>query len=95
MRSLGSGPGTWASGPGPVAAHPLPAAVQRDVGRRHELEEQVALVTGSKRSLIRKLTDTIVYAPQIRARLGTTAHFCRVVDLGNPVAAHPLPAAVQ
>jgi len=27
-----------------------------------------------------KLSDTRVYEPQIRARLGTTVHFCRVVD---------------
>ena len=26
-----------------------------------------------------KLSDTRVYAPQILARLGTTAHFCEVV----------------
>jgi len=34
------------------------------------------LVTGPKRSLSLKLSDTRVYEPQIRARLGTTAHFC-------------------
>jgi len=28
-----------------------------------------------------KLSDTRVYEPQIRARLGTTAHFCEVVVL--------------
>jgi len=39
------------------------------------------LVTGPRRSLGLKLSDTSVYAPQIRARLGTTAHFCRVVVL--------------
>jgi len=33
------------------------------------------LVTGPRRSLSLKLSDTSVYAPQIRARLGTTAHF--------------------
>jgi len=31
------------------------------------------LVTGPRRSLRLKLSDTIVYEPQIRARLGTTA----------------------
>ena len=36
------------------------------------------LVTGPRRSLSLKLSDTRVYEPQIRARLGTTAHFCRV-----------------
>jgi len=36
------------------------------------------LVTGPRRSLSRKLSVTRVYEPQIRARLGTTAHFCRV-----------------
>jgi len=33
------------------------------------------LVTGPRRSLSLKLSDTRVYKPQIRARLGTTAHF--------------------
>ena len=32
------------------------------------------LVTGPRRSLNLKLSDTRVYEPQIRARLGTTAH---------------------
>jgi len=36
------------------------------------------LVTGPRRSLRLKLSDTRVYAPQIRVRLGTTAHFCEV-----------------
>ena len=39
-------------------------------------------VTGSRRSLSLKLSDTKGYEPQIRARLGTTAHFCRVVVRG-------------
>ena len=39
------------------------------------------LVTGARRSLSLKLSDTRVYEPQIRARLGTTAHFCEVVVL--------------
>jgi len=39
------------------------------------------LVTGPRRSLSLKLSGTRVYAPQIRARLGTTAHFCRVIVL--------------
>ena len=38
------------------------------------------LVTGPRRSLSLKLSDTRVYEPQIRARLGTTAHFCEVVS---------------
>ena len=33
------------------------------------------LVTGPRRSLSLKLSDTGVYEPQIRARLVTTAHF--------------------
>jgi len=41
----------------------------------------LTLVTGPRRSLSLKLSDTRVYAPQIRARLGTTAHFCEVVVL--------------
>ena len=39
------------------------------------------LVTGPIRSLSLKLSDTRVYEPQIRARLGTTAHLCKVVVL--------------
>ena len=38
-------------------------------------------VTGPRRFLRHKLSDTRVYEPQIRARLGTTAHFCKVVVL--------------
>ena len=41
----------------------------------------ITLVTGPRRSWSLKLSDTKVYEPQIRARLGTTAHFCRVVVL--------------
>jgi len=37
------------------------------------------LVTGPRRSLSFKLSDARVYEPQIRAHLGTTAHFCKVV----------------
>ena len=37
------------------------------------------LVTGPLRSLRLKLTDTRVYEPQIHARLGTTAFFCKVL----------------
>jgi len=36
------------------------------------------LVTGPRRSWNLKLSDTRVYEPQIRARLGTTAHFCAI-----------------
>jgi len=39
------------------------------------------LVIGPRRSLSLQLSDTRVYEPQIRARLGTTVHFCEVVDL--------------
>ena len=39
------------------------------------------LITGPRRSLSLKLGDTRVYEPYIRARLGTTAHFCEVVVL--------------
>ena len=39
------------------------------------------LVTGPRRSLSLQLSDTRVYEPQIRARLGTTAHFCLVKPL--------------
>ena len=37
------------------------------------------LVTDPGRSLSLNLSETRVYEPQIRARLGTTAHFCKVV----------------
>jgi len=37
------------------------------------------LVTAPRRSLSLKLSDTKVYEPQIRARLGTASHFCEVV----------------
>ena len=37
------------------------------------------LVTGPRRSLSLKLSDARVHEPQIRARLGTTAHFCEVI----------------
>jgi len=40
----------------------------------------VSLVTGPRRSLSLKLSDTRVYAPQVRAHLGTTAHLCKVVQ---------------
>ena len=39
------------------------------------------LVAGHRRSLSLKLSDTRVYAPQIPARLGTTAYFCEVVSV--------------
>ena len=39
------------------------------------------LVTGPTRSLSLKLSGTRVYEPQIQARLGTTAQFCKVVVL--------------
>ena len=39
------------------------------------------LVTGPRRSLSLKWSDTRVYEPQTRARLGTTAQFCKVVVL--------------
>ena len=40
-----------------------------------------ALVTGPKRSLSLDLGDTRIFEPQIRACLGTTAHFYNVVVL--------------
>ena len=47
------------------------------------------LVTGPRRCLSLKLSDTRGYEPRIRARLGTTTHFCEVVGgvaggHGNP-----------
>jgi len=43
------------------------------------------LVTGPRRSLIYKLSDTRVYEHQVRARLGTTEHLCEVVVLVDGV----------
>ena len=48
------------------------------------------LVTGPRRSLILKLRDTRVYEPQIRARLGTTAHLCEVVVRNLSLSLRPL-----
>jgi len=39
----------------------------------------------SVRSLSLELSDTRVYKPQIRPRLGTTAHFCKVVVLKSSI----------
>jgi len=39
------------------------------------------LVTDHRRSLSLKLSDTRVYEPQIRARLGITTHFYEVIVL--------------
>jgi len=39
------------------------------------------IVTGSRRSLSLKLSETRVSEPPKRARLGTPTHFCEVVDL--------------
>ena len=41
----------------------------------------VTLVTGPRRSLSLKLSDTNVYEPHIQALLGTTLHCCQVVVL--------------
>ena len=41
----------------------------------------VTLVTGPRRSLSLKLSDTRVYEPQIRALLGTDSHLCEAVVL--------------
>jgi len=47
------------------------------------------LVTGPRRSLSLRLSDTRVYEPQIRARLGTTAHFCKVASVLNVLYGEP------
>jgi len=58
-------------------------------------------VTDPRRSLSPKLSDARVYAPQTRARLGTTAQFCKVIirrrtvvtacPLLTPYTLHPTP----
>ena len=61
-----------------------PSTLKDQTEQRHALrlrQNLFTLVTGPRRSLSLKLSDTRVYAPQIRARLGTTAHFCEVVVL--------------
>ena len=42
------------------------------------------LVTGHRRFLSLRLSDERVYEPQIRARLGITAHFCSVDSDAQP-----------
>ena len=46
------------------------------------------LVTGPRRSLNLKRSDTTVYEPQIRARLGTTAHCWSLSPLPIPPSQH-------
>jgi len=65
--------------PKPGTRSPEPEIRSPKSGTRHTFF--FTLVTGPRRSLSPKLSDTRVYEPQIRARLGTTAHFCRVVVL--------------
>ena len=54
-------------------------------GRRVHVQRHPALilfftlVAGPRRSLSLTLSDTNVYEPQTRVRLGTTAHFCKEV----------------
>jgi len=48
------------------------------------LNERTVLSLSSSSSLLRsslELSDTKVYEPQIRARLGATANFCKAVVL--------------
>ena len=47
-------------------------------GSARQPEREFVIVTGPRRSLSLKLSDRRVYEPQIRARLGTTAHLCKV-----------------
>ena len=61
--------------PGWWTQHPRPSGLGR------LLLFCLTLVTGPRGSLSLKLSDTKVYEPPIRARLGTTAHFCGVVVL--------------
>ena len=45
------------------------------------LHSEIRLVVGGQVGNPPELSDTKVYEPQIRARLGTTAHLCKVVVL--------------
>ena len=64
-----------------VLSRPRHPTHNRSVPTSHSFFLFFTLVSGPRRSLSLKLSDTRVYEPQIRARLGTTAHFCEVVVL--------------
>jgi len=59
-----------------LAHHEQPHASRLPVGYLRDAPQPLlfTLVAGPRRSLSLKLSDTKVFAPQIRARLGTTAH---------------------
>ena len=76
-RAHPSGAGLWIHVAG---SRPRTTGVPRS-SRRMLFFFFFTLVTGPGRSLSLKMSDTRVYEPQIRARLGTAAHFCRVVVL--------------
>jgi len=65
----------------PVLAFSSKNATDKSVSPPRVFFFSFSLVAGPGRSLILKLSDTRVYEPQIRARLGTASHFCEVVVL--------------
>jgi len=77
----GAGGGGW-------GVYPLLAGVRAAALRRRQPRHPLppgafffTIVTGPRRSLSLKLSDTRVFEPQIRARLVATTYFCVVVVL--------------
>jgi len=65
---------------------PTQSHISPSMGRAWHLESHFffffTLVTGPGRSLSPQLSDARVYEPQIRASLGTTAHFLLLISIG-------------
>ena len=82
--------------PTPKPQTPNPNPRTKQGGRNTLLSLFFTLVTGPRRSLSLTLSDKRVYEPQIRARLGITAHFCKVVEMshGQPLEIPPPPNRV-
>jgi len=69
---------------GKVATRQKYASRLAGVGSTQTLKDAAVLLflaTGPRRSLRLKLSDTRVYEPYTRARLGNTAHSCKLVVL--------------
>ena len=65
----------------PSQRGPTPESInierEKETRRRRNHSSSSSSLLLVHRSLSLKLSDTRVYEPQIRARLGTTAHFCQ------------------
>ena len=86
-RTVFQGLGSWIQGVGvaaPVASlGPWPWRCSLRHGKTFAMCSTLlflffSLIAGPRRSLRLKLSDTRVYEPQIRARLGTTTRFCEI-----------------